>query len=323
MCLADKGLASFTRLHIYTFTRQCTIFPPGIVRMIMIEIRLKKLLSSGEGPLQLDIHLEIGQGEFLAITGPSGSGKTTLLRLLAGLAPADEGFICYDGQVWLDTRQGVNRRPQERNVGLVFQDYALFPNMTVRENLEYALAKKQDKSIVDELMATTELAELESSYPSTLSGGQQQRVALARALVRKPCLLLLDEPLSALDADIRARLQNYILRLHEKFKLTTILVSHDYREIFKLASRVVALHRGQISQPDLPAAVLFSSGREGDLRLSGEVLTIEEEGAGFAINVLIGNNVVRVPAMPRDIQRLHPGDTVTVSFQAFQPELVR
>ena len=230
----------------------------------MIEIQLKKLLSSGEGPLQLDINLEIGQGEFLAITGPSGSGKTTLLRLLAGLTPPDEGFISFDGQIWLDSVKGISMRPQERNIGLVFQDYALFPNMTVRENLEFALAKKQDNRIVEELMAISELKELEDSYPATLSGGQQQRVALARALVRKPRLLLLDEPLSALDAKIRARLQNYILRLHEKFQLTTILVSHDYREIFKLASRVVALQQGQIIQPDLPAAVLFSSGREGD-----------------------------------------------------------
>ena len=289
----------------------------------MIEIQLKKLLSSGEGPLQLDINLEIGQGEFLAITGPSGSGKTTLLRLLAGLTPPDEGFISFDGQIWLDSVKGISMRPQERNIGLVFQDYALFPNMTVRENLEFALAKKQDNRIVEELMAISELKELEDSYPATLSGGQQQRVALARALVRKPRLLLLDEPLSALDAKIRARLQNYILRLHEKFQLTTILVSHDYREIFKLASRVVALQQGQIIQPDLPAAVLFSSGREGDVRLNGEVLTIEEDGAAFAINVLIGNNVVRVPASPRDIQQLRPGDSVTVSFQALQPELVR
>ena len=291
--------------------------------MNMIEIRLKKLLSAGDGPLPLDIRLEIGKGEFLAITGPSGSGKTTLLRLLAGLMAADEGFIRFDSEVWLDTRRGVNVRPQARNIGLVFQDYALFPNMTVRKNLEFALSGKQDKRIVDELIAIMELTELEGSFPATLSGGQQQRVALARALVRKPRLLLLDEPLSALDAGIRAKLQNYILRLHEAFQLTTVLVSHDYREIFKLASRVVALQQGRIDQPDLPAAVLFSTGQDGDVRLSGEVLSIEEDGAGFAVNVLIGNNVVRVPAMPRDIQHLQPGDSVTVSFQAYRPELVR
>ncbi|MCB0586346.1 MAG: ATP-binding cassette domain-containing protein, partial [Phaeodactylibacter sp.] len=135
------------------------------------------MLNSGKGPLNLDIQLDIEEGEFLAITGPSGSGKTTLLRLLAGLAPADEGLIRFAGQVWLDSRRGIKRRPQERNVGLVFQDYALFPNMTVRQNLEYALSKKQDPDIVDELMAITELRELEGGYPATLSGGQQQRVA--------------------------------------------------------------------------------------------------------------------------------------------------
>ena len=288
-----------------------------------IEIRLKKLLHSGSGPFELNVVLNARQGEFLAITGPSGSGKTTLLRLLAGLAAAEEGYIRFGSRIWLDTPQKINRRPQERDVGFVSQDYALFPNMTVRQNLEFALARRQSPEIVNELIEITELRELEHSYPEKLSGGQQQRVALARALVRKPKLLLLDEPLSALDPVIRAKLQNYILRLHEAFKLTTILVSHDYREIFKLASRVVSLNDGRLSQPDLPDRVVLAGGRDGAFRLTGEVLSIEEKGSEFAVNVLIGHNVVQVPATPYDLQEMEPGAVVTVNFQAYQPALVR
>lgn len=272
--------------------------------------------------MELDVHLNIEQGEFLAITGPSGSGKTTLLRLVAGLVQAEEGYIRSEGMVWLDTARKVNLRPQERHVGLVFQDYALFPNMTVRQNLEYALRKGQAQNIVDELIEITELRELEKRYPARLSGGQQQRVALARALVQQPRLLLLDEPLSALDAGMRAKLQHYILRVHQAYRLTTILVSHDQREVFKLSSRIIALQHGRICRPELPPPVLLSNGSGSDFQLSGEVLNIEKGSGKFTIKVLVGANMVRVETRPEDASRLQAGDTVTIRFNARQPELV-
>ena len=288
----------------------------------MIEIKLKKALHAASGPMELAVQLEIAPGEFLAITGPSGSGKTTLLRLIAGLAQPEEGYIKFEERVWLDTAKKIALRPQERNIGLVFQDYALFPNMTVRQNLEYALGKGQNRNIIDELIEITELKELEKRYPARLSGGQQQRVALARSLVRQPRILLLDEPLSALDTGMRAKLQHYILRVHEAYQLTTILVSHDQREVFKLSSRIIALHHGRISQPALPPPMLLSNGHNGDFQLSGEVLDIEAQGDKNIVKVLIGANMVRIEALPEETRHLQPGDTTTIRFDAYRSELL-
>jgi molybdate transport system ATP-binding protein len=289
----------------------------------MIQTSLRKALHAATGPMTLDIQLDILTGEFLAITGASGSGKTTLLRLLAGLEKPEEGRILVDGAVWLDSARGIQLPIQERKVGLVFQEYALFPNMTVLENLEYGLGKGQSKAIIDELIGITELEQLLGRYPSKLSGGQQQRVALARALVRRPKLLLLDEPLSALDSRMRERLQNYILQAHQAFSLTTLLVSHDHREIFKLADRVISLKHGKISQPDLPETVQYANVSDGTFRLSGEVLQLEEAGSGFSVSVLVGTNVLRVPATMEDLRRLQPGDRVEVLVDAQHAMLIK
>jgi molybdate transport system ATP-binding protein len=281
----------------------------------------KKLhTASGEWPLQVELNIEAN--EFLGITGTSGSGKTTLLRMIAGLVAPDQGRIEVEGKIWLDTEKGINLPPQQRGIGMVFQDYALFPNMSVRQNLLYALPKGSSSSVVEELIGITALEGLVDRYPRQLSGGQQQRVALARALVRRPKLLLLDEPLSALDPRMRAHLQNYIHRVHETFELTTLIVSHDYREMFKLAKRVIGLKDGKIVQPDLPDSVLYANTGDGRFRLSGEILSLEESGAAFAINVLIGTNVVQIPVSLSDLQHLRPGDTVEIVFEAFQAQVI-
>lgn len=289
----------------------------------MIKIALRKSLHAGTGPISLEVGLDIEPGSFVAITGASGAGKTTLLRLIAGLIQPDTGYLEVNGAVWLDTEAGICRRIQNRDIGMVFQHYALFPNMTVLENLKYGLRPGQAGHIIRELTAITELENLLGRYPVKLSGGQQQRVALARALVRQPKLLLLDEPLSALDARMRARLQNYILNVHKKYQLTTLLVSHDDREIFKLADRVIALQEGKMMQPDLPASVAYANLGDGAFRLSGEVLSIEEDGSGFVLHVLIGTNVVRVPAAMEDLKQMQAGDTVTVLFEAHHTVLER
>ncbi|MEQ8706905.1 MAG: ABC transporter ATP-binding protein [Phaeodactylibacter sp.] len=289
----------------------------------MIQILLRKSLHAATGPMTLEVQLDILTGEFLAVTGASGSGKTTLLRLLAGLEQPEDGHIIVDNNVWLDQAKGIQLPIQQREVGLVFQEYALFPNMTVRQNLEYGLRKGQSKAIVDELIGITELDQLLDRYPAKLSGGQQQRVALARALVRRPKLLLLDEPLSALDSRMRARLQNYILQAHQALELTTLLVSHDYREIFKLADRVIALKQGRISQPDLPETVQYANASDGAFRLSGEVLHLEEAGSGFSVSVLIGTNVLRVLVTMESLRQLQPGDRVEVLFDAQRTMLTK
>ena len=222
----------------------------------MININISKKLSGASGELNLQFNTKILPQEFVTIYGPSGAGKTSVIRMLAGLLEPDGGHIEVDDSTWFDKNKRINIKPQLRNIGIVFQEYSLFPNMTVRGNLEFALEKNQSNKIVDELLQLTELEQLHDKKPSLLSGGQRQRVALARALIRKPKLLLLDEPLSALDTEMQTKLQDYILQVHQQFNLTTILVSHDLNEVIKMSKRVLILEEGQIKKDGLPMDVL-------------------------------------------------------------------
>jgi len=222
----------------------------------MIDISLTKKLSGASGELNLCVKTQLSPGELITIYGPSGAGKTSILRMLAGLLDPDGGHIKVEQSIWFDKTRSINVRPQARNIGMVFQQYSLFPNMTVRGNLEFALERGQSKSIVDELLQLTELEQLQNKRPGTLSGGQMQRIALARALIRKPKLLLLDEPLSALDTEMQSKMQDYILQLHQQFQLTTILVTHDLIEVIKMSNRVLILEEGQIRNDGVPREVL-------------------------------------------------------------------
>jgi molybdate transport system ATP-binding protein len=222
----------------------------------MIEASVKKKLVSSHGDMTLDLHFTISTGELVTFYGPSGAGKTSMLRMLCGLSSPDEGHIAVDGEIWFDTKTRINLKPQLRNVGIVFQDYALFPNMTVKGNLQYSLAKGQHHGIVDELLELMELTSLYNKKPTFLSGGQRQRVALARALVRKPDVLLLDEPMSALDTTLRIKIQDYILKVHDQYNLTTILVSHDILEVVRLSKHVFIFEDGRIINQGLPRDVL-------------------------------------------------------------------
>ena len=249
-----------------------------------IEFCVGKRLHSADGEIDLDVDVALAEGEFVTLFGQSGAGKTTLLRMLAGLTVPDRGHIAVGGEVWFDSEQHIDLPPQRREIGLVFQDYALFPNMTVRQNLAFALADKKQGIRVDELIDMMQLGALQQRLPVTLSGGQKQRVALARALVRRPKLLLLDEPFSALDAETRIRLQDEILRLHRNFGLTTLIVSHDLGEVYKLSDRVLLIERGSISRNGLPAAVFNDRQVSGKFQFIGEVLAIEPELEGSGVD---------------------------------------
>jgi molybdate transport system ATP-binding protein len=221
----------------------------------MISIALGRNLDGADGTINMDVRVSIASGELITLYGPTGSGKSSILRMLAGLMEPHEGTIKVADEVWFDKDTKINLKPQYRNVGMVFQEYSLFPNMTVKENLEYALSANQDRNIVEELLDIAELKNLEHKRPNTLSGGQKQRVALTRSLVRKPKLLLLDEPLSALDSEMRSKLQDFILRFHQQFNLTTILVSHDLHEVLKMSKRILVLEKGRISADTSPQAL--------------------------------------------------------------------
>lgn len=244
----------------------------------MIEFRLEKRLNFAEGGRRLDIEIQLIKGQFVTLYGKSGAGKTSILRMLAGLLRPDAGYIQVEDRQWYDHDKNIFLSPQKRQLGFLFQDYALFPNMSVRENLLFALPKGQSDSIITELIELMELRELQNRRPDRLSGGQQQRVALARALVQKPPLLLLDEPLSALDQEMRLKLQEYLLEIHRKYGLTTILVSHEPNEILRLSDTVYVIEQGQLVN-SCPPQELFSDLGNQSFSCSGKIISLfEEEG---------------------------------------------
>lgn len=222
----------------------------------MIGINVRKKLFSAAGQMELDVSLKIATGTLVALYGPSGSGKTSIIRMIAGLLEPDGGLIDVEEKRWFDRQHSINLSPQARSTGVVFQDYALFPNMTVRENVAYALDREQPSEIVDRMLEFMEISNLSEKRPAFLSGGQKQRVALARSIVRKPKILLLDEPTSALDTTLRLKMQDYILQAHKEYNLTTILVSHDMLEVSRLASRVFVIGDGKVVHEGTPQDVL-------------------------------------------------------------------
>ena len=289
----------------------------------MINLKVSKQLHAAEGKMILNLDLSIKEGQFVTLYGESGVGKTSTLRMLAGLLEPDSGLISVNGEPWYDSSQKVNIKPQKRQVGYVFQDYALFPNMTVLENLMFALQKGSDTSTIDELISIMELGDLKHRKPETLSGGQKQRVALARALVQKPKVLLLDEPLSALDIKIRLKLQDYILKIHRKYQLTTILISHDIGEIHKLSDLVFKIENGRISKSGSPTELFVDKNISGKFKFTGEVLNIQKQDVVYIVSVLIHQDVVQVIAQEDEIKDLQIGSRVMVASKAFNPVLYK
>lgn len=281
----------------------------------MISLNIKKELHGSNGVMNLDINLSLQNGEFVALSGVSGSGKTTLLRVLAGLEEAF-GEIIVDGEIWLNEK--IKKPIQKRDIGFVFQDYALFPNLSVIDNLLYV---KKDKDLAKQLLNLTDLYELKNRYPNSLSGGQKQRVSLCRALMKRPKILLMDEPLSALDPHMRLKLQDEILTLHKEFKTTTIMVSHDPSEMYKLASRVLVLKDGKIIDDGLPKDILLKTQGSQKFSFEGELLDIIKVDVINIAIVAIGQQIVEIVISNIEAQNLIIGEKVNVSTKAFSPTI--
>jgi len=289
----------------------------------MIQIDIQKRLKSNQGDMLLHINCDIHKGDFVTLYGKSGAGKTSTLRMLSGLMTPDSGSIIVNDETWYHSKENKNITPQRRHIGYVFQDYALFPNMTVLENLKYARPSSHSKQLLTDLIDIVELGDLQHQKPNTLSGGQQQRVALARAVVQEPKLLLLDEPLAALDRDIRLKLQDYLSELHQKQNLTTVLISHDIAEIMKLSSRVMMIDNGTITNQGSPEDMFVNNSVSGKFKFTGEVLSIKKEDVVYIVTVLIQNQVVKVIAEKSEIESLTVGDQVLVASKAFNPILMK
>lgn len=255
----------------------------------MIEFSLQKNLHTAEGEMQLHVTAKIERGQFVSLYGASGAGKTSILRMLAGFMKPDNGYIKVDHTEWYNGSHKNYLEPQQRRIGFVFQDYALFPNMNVRENLLFALGKNEPTNIVDELLDVTGLTNLAARKIQALSGGQQQRVALARAIAKKPTILLLDEPLSAIDSVMRAQLQDTLREIHQRYALTTILVSHNADEIIKLSDVVIQLEQGRFTRQTTPT-VFFRNGNDTGT-LTGNIVSIDDKGNAV---VLINNRLLQI-----------------------------
>ncbi len=223
--------------------------------------------------------LTVEPGETVALVGPSGAGKTTLLRVVAGLLRPAEGFVALDGAVLLDTARGVDVPPERRRVGYLFQEYALFPHLDVRHNVRFGARRAED---VAPLLERFRIASLAHARVRELSGGERQRVALARALARDPALLLLDEPLSALDAHTRAGVRAELRELLEELGLPAIVVTHDFEDAATLADRVGVISEGQILQVDTPTDLValprdaFVASFTGATVLPGRVVEMQD-----------------------------------------------
>ena len=256
--------------------------------MIQIE-KLKKVYDNGYEALK-NINLEINEGELVCLLGPSGCGKTTILNLLAGLLDPTSGEIKFDGD------SVVNKHPKDRNIGLVFQNYALYPHMTVLENIMFPLtvgknkmSKSEAMEIAKKYMKITSIEELADKKPGNMSGGQQQRVAITRALVQNPKVLLLDEPLSNLDARLRLKIREEIRRLVKEIGITTIFVTHDQEEALSISDRIVLMNQGIVQQFDIPQNLYLEPANLFVAQFMGNpiinIYEMEKEG-----NILKGEN---------------------------------
>jgi iron(III) transport system ATP-binding protein len=250
-----------------------------------------------------DFSLELQAGEFVSLLGPSGCGKTTTLRMIAGFMPPSDGTIEMDGEV-ISSPSGVVP-PERRRMSMIFQSYAIWPNMTVGENVGFGLQvrklpRAEIERRVDKILDVVQMRGLKDRYPAELSGGQQQRVALARAIVVEPEILLLDEPLSNLDANLREEMRYEIRRLHDEFKITTVYVTHDQSEAMVTSDRIVVMNKGRIEQVD-PPQVLYGRpksrfvagfiGRTNFVERNGSTYSLRPQSIGLSVAKPAANGV--------------------------------
>lgn len=269
----------------------------------MMKISIQKQLHMAEGSKVLAVDMEIRSGDFVVLFGKSGVGKTSLLRMISGLLRPDQGCIEVDNTVWFNAQDKIHLPIQKRNIGFVFQDLALFPNMSVMDNLIFAAGSNKDEAYLDRLLLMTEIKALAGRMPQTLSGGQQQRVALIRALARKPRILLLDEPFSSLDEQMGYQVRKELRLLHQEFQLTTILVSHDIIDINGNADKVIEIADGQAAHTKTIAC-----------RYSGKVSRINAYESGFIAEIDLGGEILKMPVDELTAKLLKEGSIVNITF---------
>ena len=218
-------------------------------------LELKQLNKSFDTPVLKEIDLEIEQGQIISILGKSGSGKSTLLNVIAGFERANSGSLHINGQLIFNKKKYTE--PQDRNIGFVFQNYALFPHLTVEGNLLFGVKDKKNKTLVKALLELVDLEGCEKKYPHELSGGEQQRISIARVLATDPDIILLDEPFSSVDTLLKAQIEKDLLNIIKKSKKTAIFVTHDPKEAMAISDKIAFLENGEILQYDTPQNIYY------------------------------------------------------------------
>lgn len=285
----------------------------------MLFVDFVRTLNGVNGSFTLRPQFLVDSGEIAALYGPSGAGKTSILRCLAGLDCPESGRITLNAKDYFDSAKGIKVPPQHRSVGMMFQDYALFPNMDVTEQLRYALPKGKSEKVVGVWMEKLNITGFANKKPNQLSGGQKQRVALARAFIAEPTLLLLDEPLSALDSQMRITLQDEILRLHREQGMTIVMVSHDVGEVYKMAQKVLLIEGGTITANGTPEQIFTHSMSSGKFKFTGTLLAKVPSDIMVKLTVLVEQQIVSVMVMPQEAQALNLGDKLLLVSKAFNP----
>lgn len=266
-------------------------------------IDLSHSFSTFQGIQKIEANLQIPFGEFVSISGISGSGKTTFLRLISGLIQPKNGTICWGEQVWHDTKTKQCIPPQERNIGMVFQDYALFPNMNTLDNIIFACKEKVEKKYLQSILDTLGLYNYLTRYPHQLSGGQQQRVAIARALISKPALLLLDEPFSALDESLKKTIQSFIYEIHQQNSMTTLVVSHQISEIKPYAHRFLQFENEKLMD--------YHYIEKKNLSVQGILISKEMSASEMSqVSLLYDGKTYQLPFPSSELEKLNIGDKI-------------
>ena len=281
----------------------------GPVELVTLS-RVSQRYSPEAAPAVDRLSLTVGRGQILALLGPSGCGKTTTLRLIAGLETPDEGTITIAGRVVADARRGLSVPPEERGVGVVFQDYALFPHLTVADNVGFGLAgrpREERRARVRTVLDLVGLTDLADRYPHELSGGQQQRVAVARALAPAPAVVLLDEPFSNLDADLRAQMRDEVEKVLRSTGTTAIFVTHDQEEAFTIADRVGVLNAGRLEQLDAPETIYHQPATPFVAEFVG--------AADFIPGLVTSEGIVTELGVFSNLEGHEPGDKVRVMIR--------
>lgn len=280
----------------------------------MFKVNLKRTWNN----FTIKVDFEIPLGKVTALFGHSGAGKSSILRIISGLEIADEGMIFDGKELWYDSTKQIHLPVQRRSIGFVFQDPSLFPHLTVEKNILYGVKGKRRLNEIKDLISLAGLSGYERFYPAQLSGGQKQRVTLIRALVRKPDLLLLDEPFSALDWEARRQLQEDLKWIIKQLNVTTLYVTHDITEVYKLADKVVVLESGRVLRHGTPEDIFMGKRLSTRIQIVGKVVGIESDSIMAAVTIMHEDQYFKALVDAEEIERLNlvVGDDVVIGAKS-------